>query len=115
MSISKGGERHRLQMDTAILEFRPASYGKSLRGFVEIEFPELGLRLKDVAYHENHTKSWFQLPTQKFRRPDGSRGFNHIVDFSSKELYQKFQESASEALNVFRGEHRGGGHETRNN
>jgi hypothetical protein len=100
-------------MEIVITDYRPAS-GKSLKAFVEIEFPEVGLRLKDVAYHKNHRKSWLQLPTLKFKRPDGSRGFNHIVDFTSKELYQEFQESASTALSAFHGEQRGVGYETTN-
>lgn len=101
-------------MNVKVTEFRQATANNTLKGFATIEFPGDGIRLNDVAYHENHKKSWFQLPTQKFRLPNGQRGFNHILDFTSKELYYQFQDSARSALSMFRGE-LGGNHETSDN
>ena len=83
-----------------ITEFRPHSRN-TLQGFTTILFEDIGLLLRDVAFHEKNGSNWFQLPAKPYDKPDGTRGWNYIVAFLDKDKFKQFQEIALKAFDRF--------------
>lgn len=102
-------------MQVTVTDFRPCN-GKTLQGFLTIQFPEIGFQISDVAYHENGKRGqWLQLPAKPFTRTDGSKGWNYILEFCEKAKYRDFEESTLDALNTYQRETGRGHYERKNN
>jgi hypothetical protein len=75
----------------------------TLQGFVSLELPS-GMIIHDCTMHEKNGSRWIGLPARQFEK-DGERAWSPLVEFSSKEARNKFQDAALAAFD----EHLGGG------
>jgi len=92
-------------MRIEVTDFR--QYSKNtLRGFLAIHLPSVGLEIRDLALHEKNGKRWLQLPAKPYTKPDGGQGWSYIVSFPEKDLYHQFQDVALKALDDFQRETR---------
>lgn len=69
----------------------------TLLGFFDLTLPS-GMIVHGCSVHERDGERWIGLPAQKFTKADGSAGFTPVIDFTSKEARQKFQEQALAAI-----------------
>jgi hypothetical protein len=76
----------------------------TLRGFITVRLTTIGLEIRDLAVHEKNGGRWLQLPAKPYEKPDGSKGWNYIINFYEKKNYRQFQEMALKALDLFQRE-----------
>ena len=47
---------------------------------------------------ESDGKPWIGMPSKEWRKDDGSKGWNPVVEFTSKEIRQTFQSAVLPAV-----------------
>ena len=80
----------------------------TLRGFVDIALPSLGLLIRDCTWHTKGDKEWMSWPgkpvidrdTGKHRvdTATGKPQYANVVEFISREAADKFQAAALAAI-----------------
>ena len=76
----------------------------SLRGFACIRYADLVIR--DIAVHNSHGKRWASLPSKPIinsegvarRQDNGKIQYANILEWSSRDLQDKFSQAVVEAL-----------------
>jgi hypothetical protein len=74
----------------------------TLRGFLSIELPS-GLILHGCTLHEKTGSRWVGLPAREYQK-DGERIWSPLIEFSTREVRQAFQEQALAAFDAYMGE-----------
>jgi hypothetical protein len=69
----------------------------TLRAFFDVELPS-GLILCGCTLHEKEAKRWIGLPAKPYTKDDGSQSWAKIVDFTTRDKAQQFQESVLPAV-----------------
>jgi hypothetical protein len=62
----------------------------SLIGFFDLEMPS-GLIVRGVMLLEKNGKRWINFPSKEFAKQDGTRGFIPLLEFSTREISDRFQ------------------------
>jgi hypothetical protein len=62
----------------------------ALIGFFDLEMPS-GLIVRGVMLLEKNGKRWINFPSKEFAKQDGSRGFSPLLEFSTREISDRFQ------------------------
>jgi hypothetical protein len=62
----------------------------SLRGVFDLELPS-GLKINRCMLFEKNSKRWAGFPSEKFTKRDGTTNYSPILEFSSREVSDKFQ------------------------
>ena len=73
----------------------------SLRGFVTVQFPTVGLEIRDCTVHESNGKRWIGLPAKPYKDDKGETKYAYIVSFPDKKIYGAFQKQALDALDEY--------------
>ena len=73
----------------------------SLRGFVTVELPTVGLEIRDCTVHESNGKRWVGLPAKPYQAEDGSTKYSYIISFPDKAIYGAFQGQVLKALDEY--------------
>ena len=79
-----------------ILNLRPFSKG-ALVAFFDVQLPS-GLRLNGCQLLESNGKPWIGMPSNEWRKDDGSKGWNPVVEFTSQTARRNFQEAVLPAV-----------------
>ena len=73
----------------------------SLVGSFDLEMPS-GLIVRGAMLFEKDGRRWVNFPSKEWTKSDGSKGFLPLIEFSSKEVRERFQQQviplAEEAL-----------------
>jgi hypothetical protein len=77
----------------------------SLKGFVTLQLPTVGLEIRDCTVHEANGKRWVGLPAKPYQDKDGSTKYSYIVSFPDKKIYGAFQDQALQALDEYMRHH----------
>ncbi|MFL6448693.1 MAG: hypothetical protein ACJ746_13540 [Bryobacteraceae bacterium] len=77
----------------------------TLKGFVTIILPS-GVRIRDCAVHTRDGKCWISMPSKAWTKTDGGTTYVPLVDFSSNQAPDRFQELALAAVNRLLGSER---------
>jgi hypothetical protein len=64
----------------------------SLRGVFDLELPS-GLKINRCMLFEKNGKRWVGFPSEKFTKRDGTTSYSPILEFSSREVSDKFQKA----------------------
>ncbi|MGC1485353.1 MAG: hypothetical protein WA789_16290 [Candidatus Acidiferrum sp.] len=75
---------------------------KSLRGFFTLTLPS-GMVLHQCSYFVKGDSRWIGLPSQKFTKKDGTVTYTPMVEFTSREVADKFRDQAVAALDLVMG------------
>lgn len=79
-------------MKLLIKEFK--KYEKNtLKAFVTLEFLDLCLVVKDCTVHQKEGSAWIGFPGRSYE-VDGETKWANILEFSNKEMKEKFQVAA---------------------
>src|SRR3954470_20231517 len=70
----------------------------TLLGFVSIEVPS-GVIFKEVSLHEKNGSRWINLPSRAWSKPDGTTGYQPLIDFRDSRARTRFQDEALLAIN----------------
>jgi hypothetical protein len=62
----------------------------SLRGFFDLETPS-GLIVRGAMLFEKNGKRWVGFPSKEWTKQDGTKGYNPLLEFASREISDKFQ------------------------
>jgi hypothetical protein len=76
---------------------------KSLLGFLSLNLPS-GLIFFHCRLHQKGGARWIGLPTQQYKKSDGSICYIRLIEFSSEEKARLFQEAALRAVDRLIGE-----------
>jgi hypothetical protein len=71
----------------------------TLRGFFTLTLPS-GMVLHQCSYFVKGDSRWIGLPSQKFAKKDGSVTYTPMVEFTSREVADKFRDQAVAALDL---------------
>jgi DNA-binding cell septation regulator SpoVG len=83
-----------------VRELRRSPKGGHLTAFVTLETPS-GLIIHDCRVFEKQGRRWIGLPSRSYKREDGSTAYTDIIKFVSKDIYDRFQSEALEAIACF--------------
>jgi hypothetical protein len=87
-------------MSIEIKEFRRFEK-KTLKGFLTVLLPSVGLQIRGCTVHESHGKRWVSLPASSYANEDGSEGHIHILRFSDEKFEEAFQRQTLEAIDEY--------------
>jgi hypothetical protein len=79
------------------------SYEKNtLRGFVDLELPRVGLILRDCTWHAKDGREWVGFPARSYQDKEGNTAWSPLVEFAAgaKEARAQFQQQAIEAIHA---------------
>ena len=62
----------------------------SLLGFFDLEMPS-GLIVCGAMLFEKNGKRWVGFPSKEWTKQDGTKGYNPLLEFASREISDKFQ------------------------
>jgi hypothetical protein len=65
----------------------------SLIGAFDLEMPS-GLIVRGMMLFESNGRRWVNFPSKEFVKPDGSRGYYPLLEFTTKEVENNFQKQA---------------------
>src|SRR5262245_8206930 len=71
-----------------------------LRGFFSIVTP-FGLKVNECAVFERDATRWVSMPSRPYTKQDGTKAYQPIVNFDSREAKHRFQDAALAALDAF--------------
>lgn len=71
----------------------------SLLGFFDVELPS-GMILRDCALLAKNGRRWIDLPSQKVTGKDGKTTYKRLVEFSTRELADKFRDEVLLAIDA---------------
>ena len=57
-----------------------------------------GMILHDCTYHVKNSSRWVGLPAREYMKDDGTTGYARIIEFTSREISDRFQGAALEAI-----------------
>lgn len=69
----------------------------SVRGMFNIEFPEIGMIIKDLRFMETDGKNWIAYPNKEFQKGGQKQWMNYIA-FNTPEQKEAMQDKIMEAL-----------------
>ncbi len=72
----------------------------AMRGFLSIILPH-GIRLTSFRLFEKNGERWIGMPSEKYRKRDGSTGYAPIIEFESRQQEREFQAAALAALDRY--------------
>ena len=83
-----------------------AMRSNSLLGFLDLEVPEMRLRIREATVHESHGKRWVGLPAKPqvtregtVRRDErGKTAYSPVIEFTDRATRDAFSERAIAAL-----------------
>lgn len=86
----------------------------TLRGFATLVITRMGLEIADCAVHESHGRRWVSLPAkpmidgqgQVMRDDRGKVRYSLIMKWTSREVSDRFQAAALEAIDRHLGNQR---------
>jgi hypothetical protein len=64
----------------------------SLRGVFDIQMPS-GLIVRGAMLFEKNGKRWVGFPSKEWVKQDGTKSYSPILEFSSREVSDKFQKA----------------------
>ena len=70
----------------------------TLRGFVDLALPAVGLVLLGCTLHEKNGSRWIGLPARPYQNDQNQICWAQIIDHTSKEARQAFQRAALAAV-----------------
>jgi hypothetical protein len=80
-------------------DFRP--YLKyTLRGFVIIALPEIGIRIKECTLHEKNGRAWIGFPGRQWTDQQGNKQWSNLVEFLDGADRWAFQDAAVAAIKL---------------
>jgi hypothetical protein len=62
----------------------------TLIGAFDIELPS-GLKINGVMLFQKDGRRWVGFPAKPFVKPDGTKSYAQLLEFSSREIADKFQ------------------------
>lgn len=62
----------------------------TLIGVFDIEMPS-GLIVRGAMLFEKNGRRWVGFPSKEWTKPDGTKSYSPLLEFSSKEIADKFQ------------------------
>jgi hypothetical protein len=72
----------------------------TLQGFLTLTLPS-GLVIHNCTLHRKNGVRWLGLPAQRYSKDDGSTSYATLIEFTTEEARQRFQEAALEAVDRF--------------
>ena len=89
------------QTDIVVIEWKAMKKGDSLQGFITLTLPS-GMVLHECTLHERPNGArWIGMPARSYTAKDGSTSWVRVVDFSTKDAYERFQRQALAAVDDF--------------
>lgn len=86
-------------MKVLIKDFK--KYEKNtLKAFCSIELLDLCLVIKDCTVHQKEGSAWIGFPARSYEA-DGETKWSNLIEFSTKEMREEFQEDAVAAVRRF--------------
>jgi hypothetical protein len=77
----------------------------TLRGFADLELPDLGIVIHDCPWHCKNASEWVSFPARAYTDNTGAKQWAPILEFTdAKALRTSFQRAALEAIHGFEGE-----------
>lgn len=73
----------------------------TLKGFLTVRLPGIGLEIRDICLHEKNGKKWLQLPSKPHQKQDGSQSWSFILTFFDQQKGDQFQAAALKALDQY--------------
>ena len=73
----------------------------TLKGFFTLVLPEVGIRIKECAWHEKNGRQWVAFPAHQYSTKEGELKWQPLVEFvqsGSRELRNAFQDAAIAAV-----------------
>ena len=70
----------------------------TLRGFLSLILPS-GLVIHDITLHEKNGRRWFNMAARPYK--DGKDGWQPLVEFSSRDVRDRFQAMALAAIDKY--------------
>jgi hypothetical protein len=86
-------------MNIKCVDYRPTQ-GKTIKALTSFKFLNLGLELRDIAYHEDSGCKWLVMPRNRFFK-DGKRRFYYYALFPDKRDFQTFSKIALKEIENF--------------
>ena len=100
-------------MKIQIVKFQKIQDSKTLKGFLTIRLPALGLEIRSIALHAKGNERSLQWPARPYKRPDGRMGWSYFLHFYDKKRYQQFQSVVLQALDNFQRQDKGNINDTK--
>jgi hypothetical protein len=72
----------------------------TLRGFFSASLPS-GMILRSVMLHEKGEARWIGLPAREWTNDRGEKQFSKLIEFSNREVADKFRDTMLEALDRY--------------
>ena len=72
----------------------------TLQGFLSLTLPS-GLLLHNLTFHRKGGARWIGLPARQYAKEDGTTTYTPLIEFTTKEVRQRFQQAALAALDAF--------------
>jgi hypothetical protein len=81
----------------------------TLRGFVDLELPHVGLILRDCTWHARDDQEWVSFFTRSYEGNDGATHWMPVIEFAAgaRQARQQFQNEAIAAIDNFIEQDRG--------
>jgi hypothetical protein len=76
---------------------KPISKG-TLKGTVDIGVPKWRIVIRGCCWHEKNGKQWVSFPAREWIGPDGRKNFANIIEFSDRDIRDRFQAAALAAV-----------------
>jgi hypothetical protein len=84
-------------MRVEIEDFRPFAKN-TLKGFVTIALPDVGLRVKECPWHEKNGRQWIGFPARSYKGRDGSDVWVNLIEFLAGFDRNAFQDTVMAAI-----------------
>jgi hypothetical protein len=84
-------------MRVEIEDFRPFAKN-TLKGFVTVALPEVGLRIKECLWHEKNGRQWIGFPARSYKSRDGRDVWVNLIEFLEGFDRNSFQDTVMAAI-----------------
>jgi len=85
-------------MNLRCTNFRPLSKN-TLKGFVDLEFTDIGIIVKECPWHEKNGREWLAFPGRSYTdKNTGDLKWVNMIDFANADARQAFQDAALKAV-----------------
>jgi hypothetical protein len=88
-----------------LVDYRPTQ-GRTIKALAAFKFMDLGLELRDVAYHEDNGRRWLVMPRAKFSK-GGEVKYYYYALFPDRRDFQDFSQVALMAIEQFKNQREG--------
>jgi hypothetical protein len=74
----------------------------TLKGFVDLEFTDVGVVVKECPWHEKNDREWVSFPGRSYSdKTTGETKWANMIDFTNADVRVDFQASAIKAIYAF--------------